>query len=244
MLNNALHPNDQAYFNEFPSPMYEAMTRLNAGELNGTTPHYGPMLYTIGKAVGAINALEIGVARGWSAGFMAWAVKENNSRYAMNGKYYGLDCSGKTDLQEAHIKMGLPSVFIQDKKGSVHYLENQKEWYPEMFDLIFIDGWHNNKYVQRELELVYPLLKGRGDGYLCFHDIYAFVEESWPKFIDRVAPDVVGVMRPAWENIRFAQNYGFGILRKMEGYDHSKVYWPSGDQKDAECDIEIEQVKP
>mgnify|MGYP007071615341 CR=1 FL=1 len=243
MLNKCLHEIDAGYFKEFPAPMFEAMTRLNTGEMNGTTPHYGPMLYVLGKAIGVTNVLEIGVARGWSASFMAYAVLENNNRYASHGFYYGLDCSDKSHIQKEHDEAGLPSRFIQDPKGSVHFLRNQKIWTPGMFDLIFIDGWHNNVYVQKELDLVYPLLKGNGDGYVCFHDIYAFVEGAWPKLIDRMAPDAAGVMRPAWEHIRFIQNYGFGILRKMEGYDHSKVFWPSGDQKTPECDKDPDVIE-
>lgn len=243
MLNDSLHEVDRAYFKEYPAPMYEAMTRKASGEINSTAPFYGPMLYTIARAACCGSALEIGVAFGWSAGFMSWAIKENNSRFNTSGRYYGLDCADKSHLQKQHDAMGLPSTFIMDPKGSAHYLRNQTIWGPESLHLIFIDGWHNNKYVQREMELVYPLLKGQGDGYLCFHDIYAFIEESWPIFTEMKAPDANGIMRPAWEFIRFPQNYGFGVLRKMEGYDHHKVYWPDGDQKLPECEKDVDIVE-
>lgn len=237
MLDRSLHPVDVEYFKEFPSPIYEALTRFIPCEINGTTPHYGPLLYTLTKILGAGFVMEIGVASGWSSGFLSWGIKENNTRYAFNGRYYGIDCGNKDHIQAAHTEIGLPSTFIQDTRGSVHFLKEQKIFYPGQFDIIFIDGWHNNKYVLEETELCYPLLKGIGQGYLIYHDIYAFVEGAWPKIISRTAPDAAGVMRPAFEHVRFMNNYGLGICRKMEGYDHDKIHWPSGDQPDPECDV-------
>lgn len=236
---------DLGYFKIHPAPMWEAMTRLNPCEiLNSTTPHYGPLLYTMGRAIPAFNVLEIGVAEGWSSGFMAWAVKENNTRYAHNGKYYGLDIGNKDHLQAQHDAAGLPSQFIRHEKGSVDFLERRELWPKEwqsadsagFFDLIFIDGLHEENYVRREMELVYPLLKGNGYGYLCNHDVYAFMEKLWPEIVAQQAPDKEGVMRPRWEHIRFLENYGFGICRKMEGYDHKKVFWPDGDQRQLAVD--------
>ena len=226
---------DLGYFKVHPAPMWEAMTRLNPCEvINSTTPHYGPLLYTLGRAIPVFNVLEIGVAEGWSSGFLAWAVKENNTRYGYTGKFFGLDIGDKKHLQRAHDEAGLPSQFIQHEKGSVDFLEHPelwpREWHERPFDLIFIDGLHQKDYVRREQELVYPLLKGAGGGYLCHHDVYAFMESLWPEIVEQKAPDAKGVLRPAWEHIRFLENYGFGILRKMEGYNHEKQFWPDGDQ--------------
>lgn len=240
-MKNANGDWDLGYFKVHPAPMYEAMTRVNPCEMiNSTTPQYGPMLYTIGRAIPAYNVLEIGVAEGWSSGFMAYAVKENNTRFGMNGKYWGLDIGDKKHLQKMHDEAGLPSEFITHEKGSVDFLEHEELWPAEwrardfagFFDLIFIDGLHEINYVRREMELVYPLLKGNGNGYLCNHDVYSFMEALWPEILAQQAPDIEGVMRPRWESLRFLENYGFGICRKMEGYDHKKVFWPSGDQKD------------
>lgn len=227
---------DLGYFDQYPAPIYEAMCRLNPCEvINGTTPHYGPLLYVIGKIIGAHKVLEIGCAEGWSSGLMAWSVKENNSRYAMDGKFYGLDIGDKSWIEKNHREVGLPSTFIQHEKGSVDFLEHPElwpsDWQPNSFDLIFIDGLHESNYVRREVELCYPLLKDNGNGYMCHHDVYAFMETLWPEIVKQMAPDCQGVMRPAWEHMRFLNNYGFGILRKMENYDHSKVFWPDGDQR-------------
>src|SRR3990167_3646915 len=112
-MKNRMGDFDLGYFDQYPSPMFEAMTRVNPTEMmNATTPHYGPLLYVIGKILGAHNALEIGNAEGWSSGFMAWAIKENNVRYGMNGHFYGLDISDKSFIQKAHNELGLPSVFV------------------------------------------------------------------------------------------------------------------------------------
>lgn len=208
------------YFDKYPAPMWEAMCRLNPCEqMNATTPHYGPMLYTMASAIPAFNVLEIGVAEGWCSGFMAWAVKQNNARFGMTGKYYGIDIDKKDHLQAWHDEIALPSTFIHHPKGSVDYLRT-KPFPPEFFDLIFIDGLHQNEYLKAEVELLYPMLKGKGTGYLCLHDVYAFVEKAWPDIVGRVAPDMNGANKPAWEHLRFRENYGFGILRKMEGSNH------------------------
>ena len=231
---------DLGYFKIYPAPMWEAMLRLLPCEnINSTTPHYGPILYTIGRAIPAFNVLEIGIAEGYSSGFMAWAVQENNTRYAHKGRFWGLDISDKSHVQKRHDEVNLPSTFIQHDKGSVDFLEHRELWPAEwrdadsqgFFDLIFIDGLHEANYVRREIELVTPLLKGNGTGYLVNHDVYAFMEALWPEIVAQQAPDKNGVMRPRWEHIRFLENYGLGIMRNMEGYDHDKVFWPSGDQR-------------
>lgn len=219
------------YFKEYPAPMYEALCRLNPAEsINSTTPFYGPLLYTVARAIGAQNILEIGVAQAWSSGFMAYAIKENNARYQMNGRFYGLDVDDKAHIQAEFDAQGLPATFITHKEGSVDFLKKQTRWTHGQFDLIFIDGLHQTDYVRRELELVYPLLKGNGDGYIAFHDVYAFMETLWPEIVAMSAKDKYGEYWPAWEHIRFLENYGFGLLRKMEGYDTKKKFWPDGDQ--------------
>lgn len=232
---------DLGYFKIHPAPMWEAMTRLNPCEIiNSTTPHYGPLLYAMGRAIPTFNVLEIGVAEGWSSGFLAWAVKENNTRYAHNGRYWGLDIGDKKHLQAMHDEAGLPSTFLKHEGGSVDFLEREDLWPKEwrerdvqgFFDLIFIDGLHEANYVRREIELVTPLLKRKGYGYLINHDVYAFMEKLWPEIVAQQAADAKGVMRPRWEHIRFLENYGLGIMRNMADYDHEKTFWPDGDQRD------------
>lgn len=213
------------YFKEWPAPMFEAMCRLNPAEaINATTPFYGPLLYTLARSLNSLKALEIGNDRGWSSGFLAWAVRENIARSGAPGRFYGLDISDKSILQKEHDTVGLPSTFIQDEKGSVHWLENQTTFDRDSLDIVFVDGLHQNEYVAREVELLYPLVKGRGDGFICLHDVYSTCEEAYPLIINN--PNY------KFEAIRLPFNYGFAILRKMEDYDYQKKHWPDGDETD------------
>lgn len=203
--------------------MFEAMCRLNPAEaINATTPFYGPMLYIIARAIGAQFALEIGNDRGYSSGFLAWAIKENAARLGHGGRFYGIDISDKRELQASHDEIGLPSTFIQDEKGSVNWLENQNLIGAETLDIAFVDGLHQDAYVMREVELLYPLIKSKGMGFICLHDVYSTCENAFPK--------IVADPRFKFEYVRLPLNYGFAILRKMEGYDHAVRQWPDGDE--------------
>jgi predicted O-methyltransferase YrrM len=223
MVTTRTGTHDLGYFDSWPAPMYEAMTKLNpCPVINSTTPFYGPLIYTLCRVIPAYRALEMGVAQGWTSGFMAWAIKENNDRHGANGKYYGLDSAPKPEEQKAHDALGLPSEFIHCPEGSVAFLEKQTKWEKDSLDLVFIDGWHNTDYVRRELELVYPLVKDGGRGYILMHDVYATCEQ--------VFREVSKDQRYHFEFVRFLENYGLAILRKMENYDDKKIYWPEGDQ--------------
>ena len=225
--------NDLGYIDQFPHPMYEPFIRMSCSTvINHTTPMYGPLLGAWAMAMPAFNILEIGIAQGWTSSALAWAVLGSNNRYGMTGKYYGMDISDKTDLAERMSKAEdingkvwqLPVEFIQDLRGSVEWLKDQKMFGPNFFDIIFIDGWHNVEYVKKEVALCWPLLKGNGEGYMAHHDIYAYSEP-----IHKYMTDTYPV-----EAIRLLNNYGLGIYRKMDGYDHNKVFWPDGDQKESD----------
>lgn len=225
LKDNKTDLHDMGYFDTYPAAMYQAMCALSPSHaINHTTPYYGPLLYTLGRIIGVHKVLEIGVAYGWTGGFLAHAVKENNVRYQMNGKYYGLDIEDKSWLSPKFEKFGLPHEFILAEKGSVDWLRTQTTFGPETLDMVFVDGWHNNNYVLNEFELLYPLVKGGGNGYIVMHDVYAFVEAAYKKIIQNP--------RYKLEYVRFLPNYGFAILRKIEGEDPDKIHWPDGDQKE------------
>ncbi len=207
-----------------PAPIYEAFMRSSPSTvINHTTPRYAPLLWAIGAAIGVHKCVEVGVAQGWSSGGLAWAVRESNQRYGMNGRYWGIDIADKSELQKTCDKMGLPATFIQHEKGSVDFMQSQTLWQPEELDLVYIDGWHSIPYVKQEIALFEPLIKGNGNGYLILHDIYAFV-----------APLHDWLMKESGysftEGLRFLPNYGIGIYRNMRGYDYQKDFWPDGDQ--------------
>lgn len=224
MKNNELHPCDIEYFKEFPSPMMEAMTRLATCEINGTCPHYAPFLYCVGKMIGSHYSLEIGTAQGYTSGYMAWAIRENNTRFAANGRHYSIDILDRSPMQADFDAMGLPASLIQHEKGSLDWLKNNNIFAPESLDLVFIDGLHYDPYLKAEVELIYPLLKGNGNGYMALHDTSAFVELA-----DK---DIRENPKYQWESIRFINNYGLTLYRKMDGLDRNKRFWPSGDQTD------------
>lgn len=193
--------NDLGYFDIYgPAPLFEAMANLSPSPIiNSTTTHYGPFLYGLAKLINAKNCLEIGLATGWSSGFLAWACKENN------GFYRGVDICGKGDLKDQMTKLELPHEIICDTQGSVNWLENQDAFGPESLDLVFDDGWHNTEYVQQEVELVYPLLKK--NGILVMHDVYAACETVYPIIKEKYP----------WQTLRILPCYGMGILVKQEG---------------------------
>lgn len=213
-----LHPKDVELFAEHPDPIHEAMMRDHPGCVNGTLPYYAPLIHFLIKASTGVNALEIGVAQGYTSYFMATAIHYNNRRFNMNGKYIGIDIGDKSEFFDEMRRRGLPVEFMHmDSLDAIPRIKDIE------FDVIFQDGYHNTRHCLMELELLYPKLKGNGDGYLVMHDVYAYCEEYYK--LATTDP------RYEWESVRFLNNYGLAICRKMEGYDHSKVFWPEGDCK-------------
>ena len=212
---------DMKYFEVYPSPIFEAMFNQHIGPINSTTCYYGPLIYWLCRSANALNTLEIGLAQGWTSFFMASAVKDEGVRHGVEGTYYGVDIADKTELFDAMNKRGVNAKFIHS--DSVKWLESQTEIENNKLEVVYVDGWHETEHVKREVELIYPLLKDKGDGYLVLHDIYAYCEE--------VYPIILNDPRYKWEAIRFLTNYGMAILRKMENYDHDKIFWPEGCQK-------------
>ena len=220
-----LHELDAKLFKEYPSDVWEAMMKLHGSHINHTTPCYGPMFYWLLRAIGAHNAVEIGVAQGYSSWFMAEAIKDNNVRFQMKGSYYGIDVHDKSFIFDEWIKRGQPIKFIHKNSVEVHPLRDMG-LQPKSVDFLFIDGWHQHDHILKEMEIYYPLLKDKGDGYLAIHDVYSWVEKTYQTILNDP--------RYEWESIRFMNNYGMAILRNMKNYDHKKVHWPQGDQKKEE----------
>ena len=217
MNNGELHPIDKEYFEKHPAPLFEKIVRSHYVQINHTTPFYGIWLYSMIRAIQGLNVAEIGVGYGWCSYFMAIAVKENMDRYNASGRYLAIDIGGRTkELFELMEKDGLPVKFIQ-----CNSLEIKKEDYMfegKQLDLIFQDGNHEPKHCLKELGEIYPALKGNGNGYLICHDTNAWCEEYFKIIIKDP--------KYKWEFITFPQNYGFTILRKMDGYDYDKVRFP------------------
>jgi len=211
---------DFDYFKTYPAPMFEAVFNQHIGPCNSTTPYFGPLLYWLCRCVNALNVMEIGLAQGWSSFFMASAVKDAGVRNGVEGTYYGVDIADKKELFDEMNARGVNAKFIHS--DSLKWLETQTEIEKNKLELVFIDGWHETEHVKREVELIYPLLKDKGDGYLILHDVSAWCEE--------VYPIILNDPKYKWESIRFLMNYGLAIMRKMENFPYDKIFWPDGCQ--------------
>lgn len=219
---NPLHKLDKEIFDQYPSEIWEAMMKIHPTHINHTTPFFGPMLYWIIRAIGAHTVVEIGIAQGYSSFFMAAAIKDNNIRFQMKGEYIAIDIADKRPLFDPMIAQGYPIRFIQKNslEVSVEDLGGKGR-----VDLIFQDGWHNTKHCFKELDnLIYPALKDNGNGYLIMHDVYSWCEEYYRL--------VIQDPKYKFEAIRFMNNYGLALCRKMDNYDYAKIHWPDGDQKE------------
>lgn len=117
---NPLHPKDKELFDDHPDEIMESIMLHHPSCVNGTLPHYGPLLNFLIKASTGVNALEIGVAQGYSSYFMAQAIKYNNERFSHAGKYIGIDIGDKTEQFEKMKSMGLPVEFWHMDLSLIH----------------------------------------------------------------------------------------------------------------------------
>lgn len=217
MNNFKLHPLDEEYFRDFPAPLMHALHKEHHTNINSTIPFFGPMLYFLARELGVEQVLEIGHAEGYTAHYLAHAVRDNAVRFQMPGnKYYGIDIV-KTEMVRAALEaQGLPvDIRFQDS------MKITPETFKDVtFDLIFQDGNHDNEHVMYEIETLYPQLKGEGKGYLIMHDVFGPAEEAFPLLKKRIDS---GEFK--FEYVRLFTPYGLGIFRKMDGWDESKRHW-------------------
>ena len=216
---NPQSPNSD-HFIKYPAPIWESSMSDHFAKINTTLPYYGPMLYWIIRAIGAVNVLEIGVAQGYSSYFMASAIKDNNERQGMNGKYIGVDFADKKHIEIQLKEKGLPAeIWHMDSITMTHEMLQ-----PYPLDLVFQDGFHNTEHCMKEMAILYPHIKDAGRGYLVMHDVYAFCEGYYKKLMADPRYDFS-------EAVRFLHNYGLAITRRMDNYDHDHIHWPDGDMK-------------
>jgi len=209
------HPKDVEYFTQHPAPIMELIHSAHFININSTITFFGPMLYFLARAIEAHKILEIGHAECYTAWYLANAVKDNGVRYQIdNGQYYGIDIV-QTDLAKKRLD-GLPATII-----NMDSINLTAETFKDIeFDLIFQDGAHDTKHVMHELEVLYPRIKGNGQGYFIMHDVYGPSEEAFHKII----PFLNNHYNFEWCRI-WSSAYGLAILRKMDGYDSEKRYW-------------------
>jgi hypothetical protein len=206
---NPLHEKDAKEFELYPAPIWETLMKMHPGLINATLPYYGPMLYWITRAIGPTLAVEIGVAEGYSSYFIANGVKDHNTRYNLKGKYIGIDIN----IRPIHLDP------IKDNYPVEFWEMNSLDVKPEMFNeqkihLLFQDGCHDTDHCIKELEMFYPLIADKGEGYIIMHDVYYLCEE----YFHIIQHDE----RYNFEFVRLFTNCGLAICRKMDNYDYNR----------------------
>ena len=210
------HEKDIEYFNEYPAPVFRAVQELHHTNINSTITFFGPMMYFLLRELGAEQVLEIGHAEGYTAHYLAHAVKDNGIRFQMPGnKYHGIDIVQTEKVRAALEAEGLP-VDVRELDS----LKLTPETFGITFDVIFQDGNHDTEHVVKELRAMYPALKGEGKGYWIMHDVFGPAEEGFHA-IKKLIDD--GEFN--FEFVRLFTPYGVGIFRKMDGWDESKRHW-------------------
>jgi hypothetical protein len=214
------HPKDIEYFKEFSAPIAENNHRLHFTLVNSTIPFFSPMLYYFVRQIGAEQILEIGTAEGHSSFYLAHGVKDNATRFNMQGNhYYGIDIVQTESTRERLEKEGLPVTILN--KDSMTLDSNT---FPNIvFDMIFQDGCHDEEHVLYEFNAMWGQLKGKGDGYWIAHDCYGPAEEGCRKLIQKIKDEKIDA-----EFIRLTGMYGLLIIRKLEGLDPEKRFWTDG----------------
>lgn len=202
---------DIEYFSEFDAPVMERVQAGHYTNINSTIPFFGPMLYFMMRSIGCEQALEIGMAEGYTSYYMAHAIKDNATRYQMNGnRYYGIDIAQVERTEAALKKEGLPV--------NCYWLDSMKLPGPLAgitFDIVFQDGCHDKEHVLYEFETMYPQLKGDGKGYWIAHDCFGDPERNAVYGVDEIIRRIkAGVYD--MEYCRIWDIYGLAIFRKMD----------------------------
>ena len=212
------HLRDIEYFKAYPAPLMEMMHAQHFTIVNATIPFFGPMFYFLLRELGVEQVLEIGHAEGYTAFYMANAVRDNAIRYGMAGnKYYGIDIAQTESVRKSLLDLNLP-VDIRNMDS----INLTPETFPGIvFDVIFQDGCHDREHVLHELKTLYPQLKGKGQGYFIMHDVFGPAEETFHEVMQMVKDGIY-----QFEYVRFFTPWGLAILRKMEGWDESERHWP------------------
>jgi hypothetical protein len=211
-----LHVKDQEYLDEYPSQVVEMACRMHFTNINHTIPWFGPMLYWLARANGATRILEIGHAEGYTARYLAQAVKDNAIRWGVtDGMYWGIDIIQKENVEKGLDSLYLPHTIIECDTINLTS-EMCDRWFGDKpIDIIFQDGCHDAANVVHEADILYDYLSSAGRGYWIAHDCDSFAREGYDDIIANPAYN--------WECCRLFDNVnGLAIMRKMDRYDHEK----------------------
>ena len=199
------------YFKDFAAPIMESVQKDHFTIINSTIPFFGPMFYFLIRAMGCEQALEIGVAEGYSSYYMAHAIKDNATRYQMFGnKFYGIDIALQKNTVENLEADGLPV--------ELHEMDSMDLPGPMagvVFDIVFQDGCHDKEHVVHEFKTMYPQLKGDGKGYWICHDCFGDPERN---AVLGVA-EIKRLVDEGFYNMQYCEFwdiYGLAVFRKMD----------------------------
>lgn len=167
--------------------------------------HTGPMLYLLALLTKAKYILEIGVGLGTTAYWLANAARENG------GKYYGIEKNSKQcgNVNRQFGAYDLPGfVYCMDSNNLDHkFFENEFA----RIDVALLDGDHTQRAILHEMELVFPLLRSDGKGFIFIHDVTSIKsthsKKGWD-FVKRQYADLC-------EYIELPYRLGMGVLRKL-----------------------------
>jgi predicted O-methyltransferase YrrM len=210
------HEKDIEYFGEYPAPLMQTLQEKHFTNINSTITFFGPMLYFFLRELGVEQVLEIGHAEGYTAHYLAHAIKDNATRFKMAGNmYHGIDIVQTEKVRALLEGEGLP-VDVRELDSMLL----TPETFGKTFDVIFQDGCHDTEHVVHEFRTMWPTLKGEGKGYWIMHDVFGPAEEG-----ARTVKALVDVGAYNCEYLRIFSVYGLGVFRKMDGWDPEKRHW-------------------
>lgn len=212
---NNQHPKDAEYFEDYPAPIMELIHSAHFTNINATNSFFGCMLYFLIRAFRCQKVLEIGSAEGYSAWYIANAIKDNSVRHNLkNSMYYGVDIIKTDSVRKILTDRGLPNTLL--KLDSINLT---KETFKDIqFDLVFQDGCHEADHVLHEFKTLWPQLRGNGLGYWVAHDVMGPAEEGYKRILKYVEQNNIPL-----QNVVLDEGiYGLSIFRNMEGYNDRK----------------------
>jgi len=211
------HDKDIEYFQEFPAPVMENVQRMHFTNINSTIPYFGPVLYFLVRQFGCEQILEIGHAEGYSSFYLAHGVKDNATRFNMQGnRYYGIDIVQTDSTREKLEKENLPVTILNKDSMTL----NSDTFPGIMFDLIFQDGCHDTEHVVYEFNAMWNQLKDKGNGYWIAHDAEGPAWEGC-----RVIRQILKDKNISHEVLNLGGQYGLMIIRNMTNFDYNNNPW-------------------
>jgi len=212
------HEKDIEYFKEYPAPIMEHIHKLHHTNVNSTITFFGPMLYFMLRGLCSEKVLEIGHAEGYTAHYLAHAVKDTGIRFGVleSCMYYGVDIVQTEKVREALTAQELPNTIINLDSA----LLTPDTFKGVTFDVIFQDGAHDTEHVLYEFDTMWPQLRADGKGYWIMHDIQGPAEEGYKIIRDKIMNRKIDAEFVALDCI-----YGLAIIRKIDNFDYAKRNW-------------------